>query len=645
METVVSWAVLDETAYAGARVVVTPGDLVPSGPDDPRAIHLADVSASTLTTTWTAPYAGAEYTIAVFARDSAGGFSGAATGRVRVPGVLRHLVVGSYRGAWAVGAWVLPPGADAGIVCFARDGAPAGPSAAETCSPPGPYQGRVDTPGGFGTFSPNQFAAFARAAETGVLGPRSLVVGETPPPFPANRLSDIGAGGRHIDLEWDNGYQSGGALNGVGGTVTWLVYRAKGRSSPAVVGSDAVVEVPVPDDSRVVGVVQGLARDMTYTFAIRGRDAEGNLSDWSEPLTTATRRPGLTMVSDGTHDRRWRRSPIPGTRASWDGSAAVTRHGSMVVGSVSAGSNGDERVSVATRSPGEHWRQRLTDHAGYRHLAVDPRSGTLFAASFQCIHSRRPGRAWQTRWCSDGRVNDGVHSLVLDRAGHAHALVDTLAGLSYVSNAGGRWRVQSVALIERSYAPILLRYDRATNALVLLAVGPAADDLRVATKRPRQGRFGPWRSWYLSPSPDQTFSLSSAAADAGRLVAAVTTWRAAGGAWGQPMLLSGPVTGRATAQAIRGTVLESLSPIVAVRGHRVHVAWTRATELPGHPAEGVWSSGGRWDADRGRWVLSRPERRTVSAYDRMLDLDVGSHGRAYLLVQTVASDGERLRPG
>ena len=627
-------------------VVVTPGDLVPSGPDDPRAIHLADVPASTLTTTWTAPSAGAAYTIAVFARDGAGGYSVPTTGRVRIPGVLRHLVVGSYRGAWAVGAWVLPPGADAGILCYARDGAPAGPSAAETCSPPGTYQGRVDTPGGFGTFSPTQFAAFARAADTGVLGPRSLVVGETPAPFPATRLSDIGAGARHIVLEWDNGYQSpGGALNGVGGTVTWLVYRAKGRSSPAVVGPDAVVEVPVPDDWRVVGVVRGLARNTAYTFAIRGRDAEGNLSDWSEPLTTATRRPGLTMLSDSTRDRRWRRSTVPGTRVSWDGSAAVTRRGSVVVGSVDAASNGEERVSVATRSPGERWRQRVTDRAGYRHLAVDPRSGTLFAASFQCIHSRRQGRGWQTRWCSDGRVNDGVHSLALDRAGQVHALVDTLAGTSYVSNAGGQWRVHAVLDISGSYWPLLLRYDRATNGLVLLSVGPSAHDLRIATKRPRQSRFGPWRSWYLSPSPDRTFTLSSAAADSGRLVVAVTTWRAAGGAWGQPMLLSGSVSGRATAQAIRGTVLESLGPMVAVRGRRVHIAWTRATELPGHPAEGVWSSGGRWDADRGRWDLSRPDRRTVSAYDRVLDLDVEPDGRAYLLVRTVASDWDRLRPG
>jgi hypothetical protein len=59
----------------------------------------------------------------------------------------------------------------------------------------------------------------------------------------------------------------------------------------------------------------------------------------------------------------------------------------------------------------------------------------------------------------------------------------------------------------------------------------------------------------------------------------------------------------------------------------------------------VWSSGGRWDADRGRWVLARPERRTVSAYDRVLDLDVGSRGRAYLLVRTVAEEWERPRPG
>jgi hypothetical protein len=194
-----------------------------------------------------------------------------------------------------------------------------------------------------------------------------------------------------LDLRWressSNDANGGFPGDGPGGTVEWVVYRARGlHLADDAGGSSVVAVVPVGDVTTTVRVT-GLRRDATYTFGVRGRDQEGNLSPWSERIATAARRPGLYLAGGGL--RQPDRAPEPGARQP------LCPRGRCLVCRSAAGRVAGGVDRIPTRRPRRSGRQPVRRPVAGRPMAFLPAARPVAIAV--APGGRTPGRRGRRR--------------------------------------------------------------------------------------------------------------------------------------------------------------------------------------------------------------------------------------------------------
>lgn len=526
-----------------------------------------------------------------------------------VPVVAAHVHVDNYRNHVFTGFWSLPAGADA-VLCYAPEGTPTSPDASQACSDPDAYRGSLAGVSSRSSVDPTEplehFAVFARSAPTAAWGPPALDQGGPLPPFPPAALRTTGVSESALALFWEDASPAyGSAYEGRGGTTRWVVAWALGSRPPGELAPEDIKTTSVTAGKHSVRI-DGLDPGRAHTFQVRGRDADGHLSNWSDPVTAMARRPGLLLTQGGPSRRHWHRTWVPRTRRVETGSAAVGPLRRVhVVSSVGV----VERYHVLR---GGKWTVRQAP-SGDEGLTSSP-SGVLAAARTNCISLKRPGRAWKHAWCAHDLAN--ISGPVLDNRSKVHAFVETPSGISYLTNRPGHWVSHD---LETPLLPTLV-YDPVADRLVMIGL-VAADQsaVRVSSKRPGAGRFhGAW-TWDLGvESSDFTATVR-----AGRLTVAT------GGSRG---LVVGTARTDGSRHAVR--VVRSVPPVggtaltAATSDRSVALAWTAR--------RGVMTGALRWSA--GRWILSGIRHRTNSRYDTAIDLDVGQGGRATVLVARTAED-------
>jgi hypothetical protein len=523
--------------------------------------------------------------------------------------VAAHVHVDNYRNYRFTGFWSLPGGAEA-VLCYSPGGTPTSPDGAQACSDPDDYLGGLVGVAPRSSIDPPEplehFAVFARSGPTAPWGPPALDQGGSLPPFPPAALQTIGISASALTLSWEDASPTyGSAYQGRGGTTRWVIAWARGDQLPEALAPNDVTTTSVSAGEHSARV-DGLEPGRDYTFQARGRDADGHLSDWSDPVTAMARRPGLLLVHGGLSAHHWGQTWVPRTRWVETGSAAVGPWRRVhVVSSIGA----VERYHVLR---GGSWTVRQAP-SGDEGLTSSP-AGVLAAARTNCISVKRPGRPWKHAWCANDLAN--ISGPVLDNRSKVHAFVETPSGVSYVTNWSGRWRAHRLTT---RMLPTLV-YDAAADRLV--AVQPDEGDqsaVLVSSKRPAADRFRHRWTWKLGPDA-WGFGV---VALAGRLTVVV----------GDPR---GLVVGTAStdgrrhavrvvrpAQTFGGTAL------VATQSQRsVALAWTAR--------RGVMT--GLLRLSDGRWDLVGVRHRTGLRYDTALDLDVGPDGRAVVLVARAAGD-------
>ena len=521
--------------------------------------------------------------------------------------VAAHVHVDNYRNHVFTGFWSLPTGAEA-VLCYSPGGTPTSPDGAQACSDPDGYLGGLVGVAPRSSVDPPEplehFAVFARSAPTAPWGPPALDQGGALPPFPPAALRTTGVSASALALSWEDASPTyGSPYQGRGGTTRWVVAWARGSHAPEALGPDDLMTTSASAGEHSVRI-DGLDPGRAYTFQARGRDADGHLSDWSDPVTATARRPGLLLVRGGPSTRHWQRTWVPRTRRVETGSAAVDPWQRVHVVS-SAGEV--ERYHVLL---GGSWTVRQAP-SGDEGLTSSP-SGVLAAARTNCISIKRPGRAWKHAWCAHDLAN--ISGPVLDNRSKVHALVNTPSRTFYLTNRSGRWESHDLT------APLLptLVYDAVADRLVMVGL-VAADQaaVRVSSKRPGAARFrGAW-TWHLGVDG----SGFSATALAGRLTVAT-------GASGGLVIGTASTDGRRHAVRVVRHAYAGDPMVAATSGRSVALAWTAL--------RGVMTGTLRCSA--GRLDLSGVRHRTNLRYDTAIDLDVGPDGRAMVLALRAAED-------
>ena len=525
------------------------------------------------------------------------------------PVVAAHVHVDNYRNAVFTGVWSLPAGAEA-VLCYSSGGTPTSPDTSQACSYPDAYRGRlagvsprspVDPPE-----APEHFAVFARAAPTAPWGPPALDRGGALPPFPAAALRTTGVSGSALVLAWEDASTTYGSdYEGRGGTTRWVIAWARGGRPPEALARSEVTTTSV-EALEHTARISGLAPGRDYSFQVRGRDADGHLSDWSDPVTATARRPGLLLVHGRAGGRDWHRTWVPRTRRVEVGSAAV----------------GPGRRAHVVSSTGTFERYALLEDqawtvrraaSGDQGLTSSP-AGVLAAARTSCISVKRPGQVWKRAWCADDLAN--ISGPVLDGRSKVHAFVETPGGVSYLTNRSGRWTAHEVAI---RTLPTLL-YDAVTDRLVAIQRVPADQSVvTVSSKRPAAARFRQRWTWDLGLDGHDV----SATARAGRLTVAT------GGPRGLVVGTASTDGDRHAVRVVRSAQTFGGPPLVAAASrHSVALAWTAR--------RGVMTGLLRWSA--GRWDLVGVRHRTGLRYDTATDLDPGPDGRVHVLVARAAAD-------
>lgn len=627
LEALIAWSAPADPTYAGARIVVVPGATPTADPQDARAVFRSDIAATASSTTWLGQE-GQVYAVSVFGYDAAQtSWSPPVSSLVRMPGRASHIAVDNYRNRIFTAFWVLEPGSDEAVLCFRRGAAPATIAEAEACSAPGRYLASFEPGGtGFWTDPPTalgQFAVFGRSSTTGLLAPGATDTGETPPPFPPTDLQTEAVTGTKIRLRWQgpSWLMGGYPTNRAGGQTHWLLYQARGGVPPAQSpGAALIAEVPVGGEEPLEFLATGLEPGRIYSFALRGRDAEGNLSDWGNVRTTRAREPGLLVLHDRAGGSRWRAARVPGRPATDEASLIVTRS-SGAAHVVYGGA--EQRLHHAVLRSGDRWaRGSVPPRSAYaQDVTVGP-DGELAAfvwARRPCVVVRRP-TGWRPVRCLSDAANDGQLEVLYDRAGRLHVLYATWSnGLRYTSNAGGSWRDSAVS---PGGGRALLAYDVATDSLVLVREGEAGSVL-VTTKRADAQRFGPPRTWVGKGRAVEQTAITSRG---GRVT---VVGQVADGDSMVPVIITGPVTGPARLAAVRGAGGGDSPQLAAMSRDKLVLAWTKF---------GAWSSQVLWDAGGQRWRMTTPVRRTRSPYDQLLGVEVDRSGNTYLLVHRRSFD-------
>lgn len=568
------------------------------------------------------------------------------------PGPATHGVLVDYRNHIFTAAWVLPADADAAVLCYRPGGAPATPAEATTCSPPARWVASLELPSNW-TDPPlprTDFAIFSVSTATGTYGPAAPVTGETPPPYPSEYLTSHGVSSTSLDLTWREStpadVNGGWPFAGAGGTVEWVVYGSRWSASSGPGLPTRVVAVVPAGEVLSTARVTGLVRDATYRFGVRGRDAEGNLSDWSELVTTAARRPGLSLIHRRGAGAAWRTDRVPARgHVQWDPVALASDRRTGTVHVVWSTYEPDLSADAA-RSDGA---RRTTDgrwhHDGVptlwtqlQHLVVGPegtRAASAWVGDETCLVSRRPGRRWAVRTClPPGSWMDGVQ---VDAGGDLHATYlrdhpGTSPARYYVTNARGRWARHRLSPdSNRLPLPAALAYDRSTDRLVLVGGGYDADVVPVWSKRPRSSKFDTRRSWRLS-SPGRDFAAPATFSPDSMAHAVV----AGSGRVAVVVCGTGVLVGRATSSSPRtvrvGRQRGCDTAIAALPSGALQLAWTPSLEQLDEDRQGVFTSVIRRTRS-GTWSSGDPDRLTRSGFDRLQGVVTDLAGRVTVLIR------------
>jgi hypothetical protein len=583
-----------------------------------------------------------------------GVFAVPSTQAAEAPSAATHIYIQSYRNHLFTGLWVLPEDADAAVICYRAGGGPSSPAEASACSPPGRWGSTVETPGTWTdpAIPLDDFAVFSVVTAGPTYGPPARFTGEVPPPFPAEYLESTGVSNTAFDLSWreSTAFDANGGwpASGPGGTVEWLLYSTDGASAPEDSDTARLVAVVAQDADPTVVRVTGLRRDATYTFAVRGRDREGHLSPWSEALTTAARRPGLSLLDNGGPDGRWHAARVPGSRDARNGAAltvsARTSRADVAYTASAPGAMGEAQEGHhVIRRPNGTWRAVALPAAwrSLEHLVVGP-DGTLAGTALvgprpdTCLVRRAPRGHWAVRRCLPG--GSWVDDVEVDARGRLHVLY-TLNDLEhgsatafYATDARARWVASALSTTPGlPGAPQLLAFDAASNAVVM--VREATHSIRVAWKRPRDKSFGPARTW-PKPSGMASFIPTSVASSHDRVTIAGLASRTSCCADARPYLLTGTRrSSRARALQIADVISGDPGPLVAAPSRRtVVVGWSQALAGWNTRRQGIWSSRLRQDR-RGHWSLTRVQQRTRSAYDWLQGVSADASGRVYFLLR------------
>lgn len=662
-----SWWRQADPAHAGVRIVVVPGARPTTDPSDAAAVFTANMATPASNLIWSTGAPGAQYSVSAFAYDAAGtSFAAPATTRVALPGGVRHL---SFTRPDTLQYAVFANGryADGALYCHRTDRVPASPAEAEGCEKQREDSSAMYVPQGFS-------AVFSIDSKTGVLGPGVTAGdGQLPVRRPIEPF-DESVNPSTLDFTWQhNGIKYGDV--GPGANVRWELRWAPGARTP--VGNPAAQKVDIPvagakniGDSfrnRYSYRVTRLVPDAPYTFAIRGVDADGDVSEWAL-RTAATSVSGIYLVDNANPKGVWRSSPVPWVQNNAALELALEPGGTAHVAGLS--NKPWEPEGYQVRAPGRPWRQdplptdlhRLppnpTDEqlmlAEQTQLSASRTSSEYALTDGWCVHVRGAA-GWRRAGClreyvspEDERLNGypvEVLGLEVDKRGAVHAVFEEEAesgarSLHYASNASGKWLLRPISVSGYGRrASTHLTYDPAADRLVLVVGNSVADtdaddryQLRVTSKSANAPTFDPFSTRY-DARESRAVVPTSVASYGGRItIAAVRHNRSGSGDdWGSPVLLTGTsaaTVGGMTAVPGAGGADYSIL-VVAQSRDRVLVGWSNENF---GDAQGIWTAWRTFPAG-GAPSFSVPQRLTRSASDQLADMAVDAGGHPHLLFE------------
>jgi hypothetical protein len=227
-------------------------------------------------------------------------------------------------------------------------------------------------------------------------------------------------------------------------------------------------------------------------------------------------------------------------------------------------------------------------------------------------------------------------ALVLDRAGHIHALVDRFdffspsRGLHYLTNASGGWSDQLVPdsvcgepYDESCVPPSLLAYDSVSERIVLVE---QSGGMRIGSKPAGAAEFGPLES--MSEPGNRHLIAQSLTSSGGRITMALRPYEKRTNS--PSILQTGPVYVMSDGRIERVRAAGRDAPffqVAASSPDRVELAWSRHSATWDVREQGVWTARRVRDRHTGRWSLRAVRQRTRSAYDALSSVTADARGR------------------
>jgi hypothetical protein len=656
-EVLISWKRPASAAYAGARVVVVPGRTPTKDRNDPAAVLVSDASSKRSSLTWSGTHSHV-YSISVFAHEATGtAFALPATARAALPGPVHHLVIATSVGT-SMAYSVNGAHADTSLLCEAEDRAPATLAEAKECSP----LSRVPWISSSSDETPGHFSVFSVDSATGALGPPVSEGDGKLPALAPDQMYDYGVNPTTLDLAWWHRAPKDAGI-GSGANVSWEILWAAGTDSP--VGNPRAHRILMPvagahnygnqDRDVYRRRFTGLVPEAPYSFAIRGVDSDGEVSDWAEDTTSARAR-GHYLVGSTPTGVTGRAIKLPEPfQFTYDHKFAVEPNGTAHVLVHEFGGRNETLPNYRIVAPTGLVRRGALPKT-LRHGPLSGPSVTIAAAPSSpgvvavsdgfCVYLRVAAAPWRKAGCmgeftsaEDERLNGhqvGLVGFQIDRRNKVHVLWTESAGgggrstLRYATDASGRWVVRDVSPFS-SWGFAALTYDLGSDEVVLLTGGPYAKNtrykLRIASKRATAAAFGAF-STIRDTGAARAVIPTGVASYGGRitLTAARRNFRT-GNPWGAPVFLSGD-----SPQSIG-----AMTPIphvdayadVMVSAHsatRVVIAWVN---------NGFSRDQGIWTASRvyspSGALVSNPVRQTRSVYDRLEGFAVDAAGRTHVM--------------
>jgi hypothetical protein len=467
-----------------------------------------------------------------------------------------------------------------------------------------------------------------------VLAPATVdaAAAQHPPSSIFEDFYDVPAGAHAVTLCW------GG--DGTYDVDSYTIQRAKGvrpprRNSPPI----ATLKGSRGKPPETCYESDGLKTDRAYTFRVVGHNEAGA---GEAGIHTAAARvegsyvlvPGATTVLVGSGENSYPQiafSPGHGLHAVFD---------KFVAGTSRTGLYHSARGTGGWSKPGLLSSEFQDRHP---HIAANARGDVVVGwnnyAEGPAYRFKPAGtNQFGPRTTFLDQPSDTLEALVLDRAGHIHALIDRYGygiwsgrGLHYMTDASGNWTDQLIpdSVCGEPYddlcvPPSLLAYDSVRDRVVL---AEQYGGMRIGSKPASAAEFGP-----LSPMPEP---------DRRHLIAKSMT-----SSGGHVTLALRPLTHRQGAPSIEepGPVyvmtdgrIEQLPEagddvpffqVAAGSPDRVRLAWTRRSPSWDVSAQGVWTAERVRNRKTGRWALRSVRHRSVSRYDALLSLTVDARGRA-----------------